>query len=131
MTVNNPAIMSAGFFCPPKIPKVSTANGLTTFIVNYIDWTGGHANRVSSAGRWIPGANKYDGGMFIPSTTKKGTADISAIIRGKSVQFEVKIGADRPSPAQLNEQKRVQQAGGLYFFVKTPEQFFEILDSIP
>ena len=118
-----------GFYCKPKMPKTATANGLTNFIVNYIDWTGGHANRISSAGRYIPG-NKYEGGMFIPSTTKKGTADVSAIINGKAIMLEVKVGRDRPSEVQLKVQQQVRQAGGVYEFVGTPEEFFCILDNL-
>jgi hypothetical protein len=124
------AAYNGGFYCKPKMPKLATANGLTNFIVNFIDWTGGHANRISSAGRYIPGTNKFDGGMFIPSTTKKGTADVSAIINGKAVMLEVKVGKDKPSEAQLNVQNQVRAAGGVYEFVSTPEEFFAFYDKL-
>lgn len=125
-----PQAMADGFYCPPKMPKVATANGLTQFIVNYLDWSGWHANRISSAGRFIPGANKYDGGMFIPSTTKKGTADISSIIQGRAIMWEVKVGKDRASDTQLKMQANVRAAGGEYFFISTPDELFEILATL-
>lgn len=69
-------------------------------------------------------------GRWIHSTTRKGSADISATIRGRSVMLEIKIGNDKPRPEQLEEQRREIAAGGLYFFVKTPEDFLEIFDNI-
>jgi hypothetical protein len=69
-------------------------------------------------------------GKFIPSATRKGTADISATVKGKSVMIEIKVGADRPRPEQLAEQQRERQAGGIYEFVSTPEQFFLLFDKL-
>ena len=123
-------LCSDGFYTPPKMPKINTANGLTQFIVKFIDWSGGHANRISSAGRFLPGNNKFEGGTFIPGTTKRGTADIAVIINGKAIMLEVKVGKDRPSEAQLNQQASVRAAGGIYEFVSNPEQFFELFDSL-
>jgi hypothetical protein len=59
-------------------------------------------------------------GKFIPSATRKGTADISATIKGRSVMIEIKLA----------EQQRERQAGGIYEFVHTPEEFFIIFDQI-
>ena len=119
-----------GFYCSPKMPKVNTANGLTQFIINFIDWNGYHANRISSAGRFMPATNKWDKGSFIPSTTKKGTADISAVLKGRAVMIEIKIGSDRPSAYQLEQQQLIRAAGGVYEFVSTPEGFFAVYDAI-
>jgi hypothetical protein len=69
-------------------------------------------------------------GKFIPSATRKGTADISATIKGRSVMIEIKVGKDKPRPEQLAEQQRERQAGGIYEFVHTPEEFFIIFDQI-
>ena len=121
-------IVQDGFYCPPKIPKVATANGLTNFIVNFTDWMGYHANRISSTGRFIKSENKFDGGVFIPGTTKKGTADVMCVINGHAIMIEVKVGRDRPSEAQLNQQRKVRLAGGVYEFVSTPEDYLAIFD---
>jgi hypothetical protein len=53
-----------------------------------------------------------------------------ATIKGKSVKIEIKVGKDRPSKEQLAEQQREQAAGGFYFFVRNPIEFFYIYDSI-
>lgn len=128
--VKYPSAYADGYYFSPKMPKVATANGLTQFIVNYIDWIGYHANRISSSGRYVPSDNKFDGGMFIPGTTKKGTADISSIIAGRAVMWEVKVGRDRPSPAQIKMQEQVTKAGGYYYFVHSPEEFFDLFDAL-
>jgi len=112
------------------MPKVNTANGLTNYIVNYLTWLGHRATRISSAGRYIPAQNKYDKGGFIPSTTRKGTADISATIHGRSVMIEIKVGNDKPSEAQLREQQRERDAGGIYEFVKTVDEFHTLYLSL-
>jgi len=120
----SPTFVKDGFYTgPANFPKVETANGLTQFCINYINWTGGNATRVSSAGRYLQG-------RYIPSTTRKGTADIMATIRGKSVKLEIKCGKDRPSKEQLAEQQRERQAGGIYEFVHSPEEFFLLFDKL-
>ena len=121
-----------GFYLDPKIPKVDSSNGLTTFICNYLSWNGHRATRINVSGRLVDGVEKQPSGAkigvkkWIPSSTRKGTADISATIKGRSVMIEIKIGADRPRPEQLLEQQREKKAGGIYEFIKTPEQFVKI-----
>lgn len=105
-----------------NIPDTGTANGLTTFICNYITWCGYRATRINVQGRQV-------NDQWIKSSTRKGTADISATIRGKSLQIEIKINRDKPSPAQLKEQERERRAGGEYVFIKTVDEFFKVYDS--
>jgi len=114
---------AAGHYTPPVYPKVATANGLTKFITQFLTWKGHRATRISSAGRVV-------GGKYIKGNTRRGAADISSTINGRSVQWEVKIGADKPSEFQLREQKMEEAAGGKYFFVKTPEQFLSVYESL-
>ena len=87
-------------------------------------------------GRLIDGVEKQPSGAkigvkkWLPSSTRKGSADISCTIFGRSVQIEIKVGRDKPRPDQLTEQIRERRAGGIYEFVSTPEQFFELYDLI-
>jgi hypothetical protein len=118
-----PQAYADGFYCPPKMPAVAKANGLTQFILNWLKWSGYYGNRVSSAGRYLAG-------LYIKSTTRKGSADVVAIIKGVSIHFEIKVGKDKPSPDQLKEQAKVRGAGGHYEFVHTPEEFFTIIKRI-
>jgi hypothetical protein len=70
------------------------------------------------------------GNKWIKSTTRKGTADVTATIRGRSCKFEVKVGRDKPRPEQLAEQTRERAAHGVYEFISTPEGFYSVYDRI-
>ena len=118
-----PNVVKDGFYTTPPTPVVAKSNGLTTLIINFINWSGYRATRINTMGRQL-------NGVFIPAATRKGTADISATVKGKSVMIEIKVGADRPRPDQLAEQQRERQAGGIYEFVSTPEGFFELFDQL-
>lgn len=119
-----------------QIPDTRKANGLTRFIINFLTWSGHRATRISSAGRLIDAPQKQQSGIslmtkrFIPGPTRKGSADVSATIRGRSVMIEIKVGRDRPSEHQLREQELERKAGGVYEFISTPEEFFNLYDSL-
>ena len=121
-----------GFYLEPKLPKVDSANGLTTFICNFLSWVGYRATRINVMGRLVDGVEKQPSGAkvgvkkWLPSSTRKGTADISATIKGRSVMIEIKVGRDKPRPDQLAEQIRERNAGGIYEFIGTPDEFFEL-----
>ena len=118
-----PNVVKDGFYTTPPTPVVTKSNGLTTFIINFLNWSGYRATRINTMGRQV-------NGRWIPSATRKGSADISATVKGKSIQIEIKVGSDRPRPEQLAEQQRERQAGGIYEFVSTPEGFFELFDKL-
>jgi hypothetical protein len=118
-----PNVVRDGFYTGPTLPKVATANGLTQFICNFINWSGYRATRINTMGRMV-------NGRWIHSTTRKGSADISSTIKGRSVMWEVKVGRDRARPEQLAEQAKERAAGGMYEFISTPEGFFELFDKI-
>ncbi len=125
-----------GYYLDPKLPKVDTANGLTTFICNFLSWSGHRATRVNVSGRLIDGIEKQPSGAkigvkkWIPSSTRKGTADISATIKGRSVMIEIKVKSDKPREDQLKEQIRERKAGGIYEFIKDPDEFFNLYDNL-
>lgn len=99
-----------------------TANGLTRCIIDFIRYNGGQAERISSEGKVVDnrktlidyiGRVKTIGGIQRTySSTTNGTADISAIIWGRAVKIEVKIGKDKLSEAQKTYQEAVESAGG-------------------
>ena len=113
---------------PELIPltdwKDSSANSLTKCIIFYINALGGQAERISSQGQYREGKKIKVGtgevqyekqlpGKWTPGQSTKGTADISATIRGRSVKIEVKQ-KDKQSEAQKNYQKQIEMAGGIY-----------------
>lgn len=120
---NYPTAFKDGFYAEPNMPVVTKANGLTTFVCNYLNWLGHRATRINVSGRKV-------GDKWIRSSTRKGTADISATVKGKSVMLEIKIGRDKASEFQLAEQIKERNAGGVYEFVSSVDEFFLIYDSI-
>lgn len=120
----------------PKALDTTKANDLTTFIINFLTWSGWRATRINVSGRLIEKAEKQPSGVslmtkkWIKSSTRKGTADISATVNGRSLMLEIKVGRDRPSEHQLKEQQRERAAGGVYEFIHSPEEFFELYDRI-
>lgn len=134
--IKYPASVSSFGHLKPNYPDTRKANGLTLFITNFLNWSGHRATRISSAGRVIKSPQKQPSGIslmtakYIPGPTRKGTADISATINGRAVMLEIKIGSDRPSEHQLTEQWREREAGGVYEFLHTPEEFFLLYDKL-
>lgn len=124
------------------VPKTKfedrTANGLTKSVIAWIKLHNGQAERINTMGRYLPGKTVSKGfygttttkGKYIPTTSTPGSADISATIRGRSVKIEVKIGADRQSDAQRKYQQDVEAAGGIYWIVKTFDQFIELWQTL-
>lgn len=117
------------------IPKYSdaTANGLTKCVIDFLNYSGHQAERISSMGRMIDkrkdsidvlGNKRVIGSMqYIKGTSTNGTADISSIINGKSVKIEIKIGKDRQSQAQKDYQIATEKAGGIYLITKSFDEF--------
>ena len=112
-----------------------TANGLTRCIIDWLNLNGHQAERINCTGR--PQDNtrivtdvldrqyKIGSVKWLPTAGQKGTADISAIIRGRSVRIEVKM-KDRQSEDQKNYQQAVERAGGLYWLVRSFAEFLEL-----
>jgi hypothetical protein len=107
------------------LPDLATTNGITTFVQNYITWSGGYANRLNVSGRQI-------GETWIPSSTKKGTEDIDAMWQGRKIAIEVKnaVTKDTVKPDQVKQRKRIEAAGGVYIIVTGAENFLTQWDGI-
>jgi hypothetical protein len=61
-------------------------------------------------------------GTYTPSTGTKGSADISATIRGRSVKIEVKQ-KDKQSEVQKQYQQSIEKAGGVYKIFRNFDDF--------
>lgn len=119
----------------PK-PKYTdnSANNLTKSIIAWIELNGYQAERISSTGRYVDNKKTVKNimgqsitigsGQYIPGSGTKGTADISATIKGKSIKIEVKYGKDRQSDVQKQYQASIERSGGVYFIAKTFEEFY-------
>ena len=102
----------------------NTTNGLTNAIMDFLKFNKHYCNRINCMGvnRLIDGKMKHT-----PSSTRKGTADITAILNGKHCSIEVKCKAtnDRMSKDQKKERERVEASGGLYFIATDMETFIK------
>jgi hypothetical protein len=54
---------------------------------------------------------------------------VSAIVRGRSVKIEIKVGQDRLSEHQIKYGDAVTKAGGVYLVVKNFDEFINWYDS--
>lgn len=120
------------------VPKYSdaTANGLTKCIIDLILFSGGHAERISNQGQYrdntkistdVLGRQRTIGTKgWTKGQGQNGTADISALYRGKSFRIEVKINKDKMSDAQKKYKEQVEMAGAYYIIAKNYDDF--ILD---
>lgn len=122
-------------YVKPPTYNDSTANGLTTCIIDFLNMMDGtHAERISNEGRTIDtrktitnvvGQVRQIGSIKrIKSSMQLGTADISATILGRSVKIEVKIGNDRQSLDQKEYERQIKDARGYYFIAKDFETFY-------
>jgi hypothetical protein len=108
--------------------KDQTANSLTRSIIDWITFSGYSATRINVQGQI---RKKADGSFTCtPSTTRRGTADIHAIVKGKHISVEIKIGKDRMSTYQHEEKKRVEKAGGVYFIATDMESFVKFIKTV-
>lgn len=132
----HPNVVADGFYTLPKFPDVTTANGLTQFVVNFLDWNGSYGNRINTVGRVIKAGRDIQTingtikakTVMIKSATKRGTADVQAVINGRSLALEIKVGKDRMSEAQLKQQQAVQNAGGYYYVIRDVDTFLATYD---
>jgi hypothetical protein len=122
-------------FIPLTDWKDTSANGLTKCIIFWINAMGGQAERISNQGQYRAGKKIQVGtgeiaytkelkGKWTAGQGTKGTADISATIRGRSVKIEVKQ-KDKQSEAQKQYQQSIELAGGVYQIVRDFDSFVE------
>jgi hypothetical protein len=117
-----------------------TANALTCCVIDFLRFSGFQAERINCTGKMIDntqimtdvlGDRRSIGSVkWLPSSGQKGTADISATINGRAVKIEVKIGKDRQSENQKKYQTDVEKAGGLYWIVRSFEEFLNYYNEL-
>lgn len=117
----------------PTAKYQHNANGLTRAIIDFLKLSGHQAERISTTGRYLEEKNsqghKTGRGQWIPGTSTKGSADISATIKGRSVKIEVKYGRDIQSDYQKRYQADIERAGGQYWLVHNLDEFMLIYNN--
>jgi hypothetical protein len=123
--------LSGGYSMKVKRYCDKTTNGLTAAVYDWLKFNKHYVNRINVQGQCrvekieMAGGRTIEKLRYTPSMTNKGTADLMAIIKGLPVSIEIKCAAtrDRQSEDQRKEQKRIEQAGGVYLIVTDMEQF--------
>lgn len=113
---------------PDKTWNDNGANALTRCVIDFLNYSGWQAERISNTGRFIRDKKKRQGGYFIRGTGTNGTADISATIKGRAVKIEIKYGKDKQSEVQKTYQEMIERAGGVYVIIRTFDYFVEWYD---
>jgi hypothetical protein len=116
-----------------------TANGLTKCGIDWLRFSGWQAERINCTGKMVDntkiitdvlGDRRSIGSVkWLPTSGQKGTADISAVIRGRAVKIEVKM-KDRQSPDQIEYQRQIEQSGGLYWLVRSFDEFLNFYNEL-
>ena len=123
----------------PRLYRDDKANNLTKCVIDWVRLNGYQAERISVTGRYhdntkivtnvIGQQQRIGSRQWIPSSMQKGSADVAATIKGRSVKIEIKIGADKQSPAQKIYQRQVEGAGGIYLITRDFTQFLNWYNS--
>jgi len=102
-----------------------TANSLTKLIIEYLRMNGCFGARVNTQGNYNAKIGK-----FVRSGSTNGMADINAVVKGKSVSIEVKIGRDKIRDSQLKVKSEIEAAGGVYIIVRSFDDFRQQFENI-
>jgi len=128
-----PTWIKDGHFIEPEFPNTETANGLQTFIINFLTWTFNFGNRTGNEGRVIVKNNET---IRIKSSSKNGMQDIDTNLAHPDHKFgipwkiEVKVGKDTHKDHQKEFGKLIQRTGGVYSVVRSAEDFIHQYDNL-
>ena len=103
----------------------NSSNGLTTCITEWLELHGYFGARVNTTGTYSHKLKKY-----IYSGSRRGMADITAVVNGKHVSIEIKFGKDRIRPEQIKVKEEIEAAGGIFIIVHTFDEFIEQITNI-
>ena len=112
-------------------------NELTKSVLRFIKYSGYQAERINTMGVFRPAPKIIDvvgrsrtlgKGKWTKGTGTRGSSDISATIKGRSVKIEVKFGKDKQSDHQKSYQESIEKAGGVYIIAKNMTDFVDWYD---
>lgn len=102
-----------------------TANGLTKCLQAWCKINGAHFQRMNTTGQYDFKLKRYR-----RSGATKGVTDTLIVYEGKTLNIELKIGKDRQSDAQKKIQTSIETAGGVYWIIKSYDEFLTKINEI-
>lgn len=97
-----------------------TANGLAGCVEAWAKIHGAFYQRQNSQGQYDSRLK-----MWRKSGTTKGIADVQVTFKGKTYNFEIKVGRDRQSEIQKEVEQRIKAAGGHYAIIHCYDDFLQ------
>lgn len=97
-----------------------TANGLARCIEAWAKIHGAFYQRQNSQGQYDSRLK-----MWRKSGTTKGIADVQVTSKGRTFNFEIKIGRDRQSEVQKEVERKIRTAGGHYAIIHCYDDFLQ------
>ena len=101
-----------------------TANGLAGCVEAWAKIHGAFYQRQNSQGQYDSRLR-----MWRKSGTTKGIADVQVTFKGKTYNFEIKIGKDRQSEVQKEVERKIKSSGGHYAIIHCYDDFLLEIDS--
>ena len=97
-----------------------TANDLTRAVIDCFYYHSHFSTRLASTGTYRADLKK-----FIPSQQRSGLPDVFAIVSGRAVFVEIKIGSDTLSEVQKETIQAIEKAGAAVFIAKDFASFWQ------
>ena len=102
----------------------STANGLSKCIIDFLNSQDHcYCGRISNEG--VMRTNQYGKSFRVKSSMQNGIFDLDAVIYGRAVKIEIKIGNDKMSQAQHDYKRQIENALGYCLIVKNLQEFMD------
>lgn len=73
---------------------------------------------------------RWDGSQGVIKNGKRGTPDICGVYKAKFIGIEVKVGKGKQSEWQVEAQKRIESAGGVYLLVHDADEVKDALNGL-
>lgn len=97
-----------------------SANGLTHCVIDWFALNGHFSTRLQSTGQYRDDLKK-----FVPSQQRTGLPDVFAVVNGRAVFVEVKIGKDRLSVDQKQAISDLERAGASVYVCRNFQEFYD------
>lgn len=113
-----------GFITNTPLKNMTEEKSLQHFILDYLTKKGIFHYRNNSGTMF----SEYKGKTRAFKLGVVGSPDIICVINGQYVGIEVKSQKGKQSEGQINFQKALEKAGGLYLLVRCPEDVLKVIN---